>query len=106
MIDKSQESLIRKHLEKERAQRAKVVAETLAQGVGLPVNLFKKKKKEFRERNNNLLEQSMMYLSDELEETDTLNEKQKQFMNEKVLGYQKDYTQNMDEVESIEDIEA
>jgi hypothetical protein len=92
VIDKSQESPIRKHLEKERNQRAKLVAETLSQGVGLPVNLFKKKKREFRERNNNLLEQDMMYLSDELEETDTLNEKQKQFMNEKVLGYQKDYT--------------
>ena len=77
---------------------------TLARGVGLPVNLFKKKKREFRERNNNLLQQSLMYLSDELEETDTLNEKQKQFMNEKVLGYQKDYTQ-MEDMETIESIE-
>jgi len=45
-----------------------------------------------------------MYLSDELEETDTLNEKQKQFMNEKVLGYQKDYTQ-MEDMETVESIE-
>jgi len=84
--------VLKAHLEKERNKRAKEVAETLAKGVGLPINLFKKKKREFRERNNNLIEQSLMYLSDELEETDTLNEKQKQFMNEKVLGYQKDYT--------------
>jgi hypothetical protein len=48
----------------------------------------------------------MMYLSDELEETDTLTEKQKQFMNEKVLGYQKDYTQQIDDIEDIETIEA
>ena len=86
-IDKSQESLITAHIEKERNKRARDVEATLARGVGLPVNLFKKKKREFRERNNNLLQQSLMYLSDELEETDTLNEKQKQFMNEKVLGY-------------------
>ena len=46
-----------------------------------------------------------MYLSDELEETDTLNEKQKQFMNEKVLGYQKDYTQ-VEDLETMESIEA
>ena len=96
--------MIKTHIEKERNKRAKDVEATLARGVGLPVNLFKKKKREFRERNNNLLQQSLMYLSDELEETDTLNEKQKQFMNEKVLGYQKDYTQ-MEDMETIESIE-
>lgn len=74
-MDKSQESIIRAHLEKERAKRAKDVAEKMAKEVGLPVNLFKKKKREFREKNNNLLQQNLMYLSDELEETDTLNEK-------------------------------
>jgi hypothetical protein len=87
VIDKSQETSIRAHLAKERNKRAAMVAENLANGVGLPINLFKKKKREFREKNNVLLEQNMMYLSDELEETDTLSEKQKQFMNEKVLGY-------------------
>jgi hypothetical protein len=74
-LEKSQESILRTHLEKERNKRAKEVADYLAKSCGLPVNLFKKKKREFRERNNNLIEQSLMYLSDELEETDTLNEK-------------------------------
>ena len=37
--------------------------------------LFMKKKKEFREKNNALLDANMMYLSDELDEKETLNEK-------------------------------
>jgi hypothetical protein len=36
-----------------------------------------RKKKEFREKNNALLDANMMYLSDELDEKETLNEKQK-----------------------------
>lgn len=63
-----------------------------------------RKKKEFREKNNALLDANMMYLSDELDEKETLNEKQKQFMNEKVLGYAKDYTMQED-VPTIEELE-
>jgi hypothetical protein len=47
----------------------------LAKEVGLPTPLFMKKKKEFRNKNNDLLDANMMYLSDELDEKDTLNEK-------------------------------
>ena len=56
VIEKSQDGVIRAHIEKERNKRAKQVAESLAKGVGLPVNLFKKKKREIREKNNTLLQ--------------------------------------------------
>ena len=51
------------------------MSNALAKEVGLPTPLFMKKKKEFRNKNNDLLDANMMYLSDELDEKDTLNEK-------------------------------
>lgn len=49
----------------------------------------------------------MMYLSDEMEDQETLNDKQKQFMNERVLGYAKDYTmqENVPTIEELEEQE-
>jgi hypothetical protein len=40
----------------------------MAVEVGLPTALFMKKRKEFRVKNNALLDANMMYLSDELDE--------------------------------------
>jgi hypothetical protein len=66
---------IREHLQNERRRQVKEVSNALAKEVGLPTPLFMKKKKEFRNKNNDLLDANMMYLSDELDEKDTLNEK-------------------------------
>ena len=91
----------------ERKKQAQAISNALASEVGLPTSLFTRKKKEFRERNNALLDSNMMYLSDEMEDQETLNDKQKQFMNERVLGYAKDYTmqENVPTIEELEEQE-
>lgn len=57
----------------------------------MPVKLFKAKKHEMRQQHNAILDSQVMYLSDEIDTCESLNDKQVKLLGEKLLGYQKDY---------------
>lgn len=70
---------------------------SVAAEVGLQTKVFQQKKYAMKQQHNNILDSDIMYLSDEIETNETLDDKQVKLLGEKLLGYQKDYFQVEDE---------
>jgi hypothetical protein len=90
---------IRNQLAEERKAHSAQLSESLAKEAGIPSDLFMAKTKEFRRKHDQVIAAEQMINSDECDEEDNFSDKERDLFNSKVLGYQKDY------LDTIEDIE-
>lgn len=88
-------------MEKERYKQAQSVAEALSKDSGIPTDIFRAKTIEFRRQYEEAVDTERMMLSDENDEVepDTFSDKEKELFNSKILGYSKDYS---DEIVDIQ----
>ena len=69
----------------------------LAQEIGMPTKQFSQKTQELKKRHDLIVNNDLMYLSDEMDTEVSLTDKQKKFMHEHVMGYTRDYFQGEEE---------
>jgi len=87
----------------QRKEQSTKVANAMAKEAGIPVNLFKEKSRDFRNRHHQKVGTELMLLSEEEYQSDTLSEAEQQFINQRVLGYkEKQQYDVMDEAKMAE----
>lgn len=59
----------------------------MAKEASIPVNLFKEKSEEFRQKHHEKIETELILLSEEEFQDDTLSQAEQDFINQRVLGY-------------------
>lgn len=91
---------IRKLLEMERGVQVSRHAQAMAKELGIPPQMYHVKAREFRRRHQEILDAEFIELSDEGDDPPEFSQEDVELYNQKLLGYQKDYSDQIEDIQT------